>query len=105
MSYEAERAIAKAALDGPDDGSCGCEACWPPAAEFWSTFNPEFCLGLLDKLERYKGAWSEVNDLFPGASSGVGEDGGWVWKEEWTAFEDAFQKHSATLNPTEAKNG
>ena len=88
MNYEAERAIAKAATPGPrevvydpdDDHDSGrrCPSWWvkfkdaPPQmlygdstlmreadAIHFATFNPEFCLGLLDmaeKAERYERA-------------------------------------------------
>ena len=58
---------------------------------------------VLDRLERYEAAWDEVTDLFPGASSEIGQDGGWVWLEEWTGFEEVFQKHNAVLNPGEGQ--
>ena len=94
MSYEAERAIAKAATPGPwkvhplPDGKFGADwkSIWADVnnpvvmhdsytrqefgeaachhgveiseadAAHIAAFNPEFCLGLLDKLERYAAA-------------------------------------------------
>ena len=83
MSYEAERAIAKAAKHGFAYRGFGY-------AEHIATFNPEFCLGLLDKLERYErlSKWMQCDwDCNDRLSSGGCDCG--------------FQ---AALNQTEAQN-
>ena len=37
------------------------EKCWDGDAIYIATFNPQFVLGLLDRLERYEGALKEIS--------------------------------------------
>jgi hypothetical protein len=75
MSYEAERAIAKASTSGPwrwaeyktdgwnaviDANDTMIADCDANDGLHIATFNPEFCLGLLDKLERYERALEAI---------------------------------------------
>ena len=84
MSYEAERAIAKAAQHGFAYRGFGYAA-------HITTFNPEFCLGLLDKLERYEAALDDIMNIHDYQDRGN--------ESYWLA------KRALALNPTEANDG
>ena len=122
MSYEAERAIAKAATPGPwfakaNDligGWCVGTCDEPPSecADFGSSnvadfvgeevaryiaiFNPEFCLGLLDKLERYETVKQRARILLAALHNEVGL----MLGTQYAA--DAL---NTALIPTEANDG
>lgn len=118
MSYEAERAITKAALAEPgewytatdDDEDEIIRVLSRADLAHIATFNPEFCLGLLDKLE-------QIGSLFVCRSCGMTpNDSGW----NWTNWDDPAYRGNhyhdgpmpdlcgpvelAALNPTEANN-
>ena len=143
MSYEAERAIAKAATPGPrevvydpdDDHDSGrrCPSWWvkfkdaPPQmlyrdstlmreadAIHFATFNPEFCLGLLDKLERYEAALKTWKCFYchgrgiepcmcDGQSCRGGCDAG--GKCSYCVGTGLSKEATVALNPTEANDG